>query len=137
MNAVQTIHGFTASEFWGAKMRDRSEWRQGVTGPVQIGRKRYPRLAEFSRPCVACKQRFSIYVTEKIAEGLADSNNFGLKNCEEHRRGGNPAELDSLRSKDKVMSDELSGLYETIRELRERLAKHELRTSTREKMPWE
>lgn len=121
-------------------MRDRSEWKRGDTGPVKVGKKKYPRLTEFSRPCATCKKPFSIYVTEKIAEGLADSNNFGLKNCEEHRRDGNPVELDNLRSKDKVMSDELSGLYETIRELKERLAQYELRPAmeaAKGRMPWE
>lgn len=131
-------------------MRDRSDWKRGETGPVKLGTKSYKRLTEFSRPCATCKAPFSIYVTERIAEGLADSNNFGLKNCEAHRRGGAPLnseEVEVLRSKDRVMSDELSGLYETIRELQttnaglqERLAEYELQPAMeamKEKMPWE
>ena len=111
-------------------MRDRSEWIRGETGPQKIGTRSYKRLTEFSRPCATCKQPFSIFVTEKIAEGLADSNNFGLRNCEIHRRGAAPIdseELESLRTKDRVMADELSGLYATIRDLKERLAKAEAR----------
>ena len=111
-------------------MRDRSEWIRGETGPQKIGTRSYKRLTEFSRPCATCKQPFSIFVTEKIAEGLADSNNFGLRNCEVHRRGAAPLdreELESLRTKDRVMADELSGLYATIRDLKERLAKAEAR----------
>ena len=111
-------------------MRDRSEWIRGETGPQKIGTRSYKRLTEFSRPCATCKQPFSIFVTEKIAEGLADSNNFGLRNCEVHRRGAAPIdseELESLRTKDRVMADELSGLYATIRDLKERLAKAEAR----------
>ena len=111
-------------------MRDRSEWIRGETGPQKIGTRSYKRLTEFSRPCATCKQPFSIFVTEKIAEGLADSNNFGLRNCEVHRRGAAPIdseELESLRTKDRVMADELSGLSATIRDLKERLAKAEAR----------
>ena len=125
-------------------MRDRSEWIRGETGPQKIGTRSYKRLTEFSRPCATCKQPFSIFVTEKIAEGLADSNNFGLRNCEVHRRGAAPIdseELESLRTKDRVMADELSGLYATIRDLKERLAKAEARPAakTRPKdltFPW-
>ena len=125
-------------------MRDRSEWIRGETGPQKIGTRSYKRLTEFSRPCATCKQPFSIFVTEKIAEGLADSNNFGLRNCEIHRRGAAPIdseELESLRTKDRVMADELSGLYATIRDLKERLAKAEARPAakTRPKdltFPW-
>ena len=107
-------------------MRDRTGWTRGDTGPVKIGVKSYKNLTQFTRKCAACSQPFSIYVTPKIAEGLADSNNFGLKNCETHRRGGVPAtndEIETLRSKDRVMADELSGLYATIRDLQAKLDK--------------
>ena len=121
-------------------MRDRSEWIRGETGPQKIGTRSYKRLTEFSRPCATCKQPFSIFVTEKIAEGLADSNNFGLRNCEIHRRGAAPIdseELESLRTKDRVMADELSGLYATIRDLKERLAKAEARPAPKGlTFPW-
>jgi hypothetical protein len=119
-------------------MRDRTGWARGETGPVKIGTKSYKRLTEFSRKCAACEQPFSIYVTEKIAEGLADSNNFGLKNCETHRRGGishSTEEVETLRSKDRVMADELEGLYATIRELQAKLAKYELPTAMAQ-FPW-
>ena len=121
-------------------MRDRSEWIRGETGPQKIGTRSYKRLTEFSRPCATCKHPFSIFVTEKIAEGLADSNNFGLRNCEIHRRGAAPIdseELESLRTKDRVMADELSGLYATIRDLKERLAKAEARPAPKGlTFPW-
>ena len=121
-------------------MRDRSEWIRGETGPQKIGTSSYKRLAEFSRPCATCKQPFSIFVTEKIADGLADSNNFGLRNCEIHRRGAAPIdseELESLRTQDRVMADELSGLYATIRDLKERLAKAEARPAAKGlTFPW-
>lgn len=124
-------------------MRDRTGWTRGDAGPQRIGTKTYKNLVEFSRPCAACQKSFSIYVTPKIAEGLADSNNFGLKNCELHRRGGGaPEELENLRSKDRVMADELAGLYGFIKELKqenaalkERLAQYELQPAM-EKFPW-
>lgn len=130
-------------------MKDRTAWTRGTAGPQKIGSKRYKHLVEFSRPCATCKQPFSIFVTDKIAEGLADSNNFGLKNCELHRRGGAPVnaeELETLRSKDRVMADELAALYalnkelaEEVAALKERLAKYELQPAMlafKEPFPW-
>ena len=101
-------------------MQDRTGWTRGATGPQRIGNKRYKTLVEFSRPCATCNQPFSIFVTERIAEGLADSNNFGLRNCEQHRRSGPgavPEELEALRTKDKTMADELAGLHAAVRRL--------------------
>lgn len=69
------------------KMHDRSGWEQSGTGPRYIRGRNYPKLCEFKRPCATCGESFSIYVTPRIAEGLADTNSFALRNCELHRRG--------------------------------------------------
>ena len=140
-------------------MKDRTGWTRGDTGPQRIGSKTYQRLVEFTRPCSACKQPFSIFVTERIAEGLAESNNIGLRNCELHRRGGVPAnnaELSTLRHKDNTMRDEVAGLYahnkelsahakkldDEVKAVKAKLAEYESRPSQPPKtptvkMPWE
>jgi hypothetical protein len=84
-------------------MRDRTGWTRGA---ADLGRKK--NLVEFSRPCATCGKPFSILVTKKIASGKADSNSFGLKNCEEHRRGTAPkrdleAEIAILQKRDKEL----------------------------------
>ena len=65
---------------------DRSEWTRGGEGPRFIKGRHYRQLVEFSRPCQQCGERFSIYVTRPIANEEFDSNVFGLKNCELHRK---------------------------------------------------
>lgn len=102
-------------------MHDRTEWTRGEGG---AGKKK--NLVEFTRPCVSCGKPFAILVTEKIADGHADSNSFGLKNCEEHRRG-------SPKSAARVMQAELDELYRRdraqfaeIQELKAKLAAYEL-----------
>lgn len=118
-------------------MHDRSEWTRETDTEHKIGRKTYKNLIRFTRKCVTCEQPFSIFVTEKIASGIADSNSFGLKNCEAHRR--NPAraagveDMEQLRMANNTMRDELAGLYERdkrqfaeIQELKGRLAQYEL-----------
>src|SRR5437868_13201993 len=109
-------------------MHDRSEWTRGPSGPQTIktasGKMRtYANLAEFKRPCATCGELFSIYVTPKIAAGHADSNSFGLKNCEKHRRNRSLAdsdELETLRTANATMREELEGLYAQVQELRGR-----------------
>jgi len=102
-------------------MNDRTLWTRGRTGDFDLkthnGRmKKYRNLTEFTRTCQTCGKPFSIHVTPKIAAGEADSNNFGLKNCEEHRgRKGNVQ--DDVRMSNDVMREELAGLYEKNREL--------------------
>lgn len=59
-------------------MKDRASWELGATD--------HRNLVEFSRPCATCGVVFSIFVTQRIASGMADTNNFGLRNCEKHRR---------------------------------------------------
>jgi hypothetical protein len=99
-------------------------------------------LTEFKRPCGVCGNKFSIYVTRRIADGHADSNAFGLVNCELHRRKltGN-SEKAVLRSKDRVMTQELNGLYVIERELRAEvmklLAENAALKNNLSKMPWE
>lgn len=134
-------------------MRDRSGWVRGIAGPRVIKGKTYKNLIEFTRACATCTQPFSIFVTEKIASGQADSNSFGLKNCEAHRRGGvvqsvDVKELEMLRSKDRTMSEELSTLYLRNKELlaenlalRTQLAKYDLPAAlhvvAEKKLPWQ
>lgn len=122
-------------------MHNRTEWTRGATGTHVIKNnkgvpKEYKNLTEFSRKCVTCDAPFSIYVTSKIAAGHADSNSFGLKNCELHRRSTTPrmdeAELDRVRMANRVMSEELKGLYARIADLTARLAQYELPAAMQE-----
>lgn len=117
-------------------MHDRTAWERGTPGPKMIKGREYKNLVEFSRPCVTCDKPFSIFVTSKIANGHADSNSFALKNCPEHRRNRSAAEeseVETLRTANVTMREELTGLYEQVRvqfeELqvaKAKLAKYEL-----------
>lgn len=130
-------------------MRDRTGWTRGENGPRKIGRKTYGNLTPFTRPCAVCGEPFSIFVTPKIAIGNADTNNFGLRNCEKHRRskeaGGPEDDMAGLRMANEIMKQELAGLYARLAELNERLAQYELQpamakiahTNGAAKMPWE
>lgn len=131
-------------------MHDRTGWVRGSDGPHTIRHKTYKHLTQFTRACATCGKPFSIFVTRRVADGHADSNSFGLKNCEQHRRGVSAAdtfELDMLRSKDRTMSEELAGLYQRntelaaeVLELRARLARYEVPAAVatqKQKMPWE
>lgn len=100
-------------------MRDRTDWTRTAAG---LGRKK--NLVQFVRRCDACGNPFSILVTERIASGEADSNSFGLKNCEEHRRSNAAArnaeeELAVLKQRDKEQ-------FAEIQELKARLAAFEI-----------
>lgn len=132
-------------------MHDRTEWTKGATGPQVIKGKSYKSLTEFTRQCATCDQPFSIFVTAKIAAGHADSNSFGLKNCDLHRRN-KPAsdlgEIDTLRTANVTMREELQGLYERVKTqfeelqvIKARLATYELAPAmaaqAQIKMPWE
>ena len=121
-------------------MHDRTKWTRGSTGPTTNSGKN---LVQFSRPCAACNQPFSVYVTEKIASGKADSNAFGLRNCLAHRRPmrrkGEPApvtdaQVDALVSKDRIMTAELEGMYEEIKLLK---AENDKLKEKTKKYPWE
>lgn len=132
-------------------MHDRTEWRQGQEGTKVINGRSYKNLTEFTRPCAACGERFSIFVTEKIALGHADSNSFGLKNCEAHRRSKTTVSDDTLQTSNQTMREELAGLYQRDKEqfaeiqtLKARLAAYELQgamvgvaNGAQNKMPWE
>jgi hypothetical protein len=114
-------------------MQSREGWTRGEPGPKSIKGKTYKNLIEFTRECSACAKPFSIFVTSKIADGGADSNSFGLKNCEEHRRNKSTGEIGELRTANVTMSEELQGLYgrvkdqfEEIQVLKAKLAKYEL-----------
>jgi hypothetical protein len=116
-------------------MHNREEWTKGQTGDHFIKGKKYRNLTEFYRPCQSCGKPFSVFVTQKVADGHADSNSFGLKNCEEHRRQ-KPAEapeLSQLRTYKATTDEELQALYDRNKELFEelqvckaRLAQYEL-----------
>lgn len=117
-------------------MHDRTEWTRGQAGDIKVKNRTYKNLVEFSRPCATCQKPFSIYVTNKIAGGHADSNSFGLKNCPEHRRNkatGDLSDVEALRMANSVMKQELAGLYARdkdqfaeLQELKARLASYEL-----------
>lgn len=123
-------------------MHDRNDWIRGQSGEIKIKNRTYKNLVEFTRPCVTCQQRFSIFVTKKIADGHADSNSFGLKNCEAHRRS-RPAldgpDGEALRMANSVMRQELEGLYARDKELfaenqllKAKLAQYELHGAVKE-----
>lgn len=131
-------------------MRDRSDWIKGATGSQTINGRPYPNLTAYTRPCATCNKPFSIYVTGKIASGRADSNSFGLRNCEEHRRNKSAADsagTEALVTANNTMRDELTGLYARVKEMFEelqvakaRLATYELQGAMKaqaHKMPWE
>ena len=139
-------------------MRRRDGWERASTGAQTIKGKAYRKLVEFTRPCATCEKPFSIFVTEKIANGHADSNSFGLKNCEVHRRNKAAPDLgeqEKLRTANVTMSEELAGLYASNRDLfaelqviKARLARYELPAAMAaqehttnsvlpNKMPWE
>lgn len=115
-------------------MHDRTEWTRGTANEVKVKNRTYKNLVEFSRPCATCEKPFSIFVTKKIADGHADSNSFGLKNCPDHRRNKPIGEAgDAVQMANNTMKEELAGLYARdkamfaeIQELKARLAKYEL-----------
>lgn len=117
-------------------MHDRTGWEKIGAGPRYINGRNYPHLVEFRRLCKTCEAPFSIFVTERIAQGLADTNNFAMRNCQRHRRGSGNVELDATRSKISVMSEEMNGLYVTERELRAKIAMLEAKNKP-QKLPWE
>lgn len=126
---------------------DRTGWIRGGTGEVTLQRpgkapKSYKNLTEFKRPCASCGENFSIFVTRKIADGGADSNSFGLRNCEKHRRvplrAAGP-ELEELRMANRTMKEELAALYKRdqehfaeVQQLKAQLAKYELQPAMME-----
>ena len=81
---------------------------------ITLGKKEYRNMEEWTRPCGVCGEKFNIYVR---ANGGMVNSSFGLKTCKEHRGqkivGGvlDTEELEKLRMANKVMKDELDGLY--------------------------
>lgn len=132
---------------------DRTTWKQRtqIGDTVSIKGKRYSGLVEFTRLCDTCGAPYSIFVTPKIARGEAESNNFGLKNCEAHRRQRgsvprveNVSEAEALAMANKVMKEELAGLYARVSDLQAKLSMYELQSAMTavssqapQKMPWE
>jgi hypothetical protein len=89
-------------------MRDREGWEKGNSGEQVVNGKTYKNLTQFTRKCATCGEPFSIYVTRKIASGHADSNSFGLKNCERHRRNKTVDDSNSMAE----LREELKGMQE-------------------------
>lgn len=124
------------------KMHDRSGWEQMAAGPRYIKGRNYKALVEFRRPCKTCSESFSIFVTDRIAAGFADTNSFALRNCENHRRqAASGVETAALRTQQTVMEDELQGMYGIERELRDRIKAMEADIAglknKPQKLPWE
>ena len=111
-------------------MRDRTEWTRGDGGAKNT--------VEFSRPCVTCGKPFSIFVSKRIASGDADSNSFGLKNCEEHRRGKAPAsDLETMRAELAILKQRDKEQFAEIQELKAKIAALEIETANYKKdYPW-
>lgn len=92
---------------------------------ITLGRKAYRNMEEWSRPCAVCGEKFSIFVR---ASGGVINSSFGLRTCKVHRgeRPGAygsaaPGEVQTLRSANVTMREELTGLYERMREQFEEL----------------
>lgn len=103
-------------------MQDRSAWTRVAEGPKYLRGRDYSHLIEFRRPCSTCGEPFSIYVTRRIADGGADTNSFGLINCDAHRRA---------RKGNAELPQTMAQLREENRRLRA-----VIEAQTR-KMPWE
>lgn len=134
---------------------------------VQLGRKSYRNMEEWSRQCVVCGTKFSIF-TRQNAESINSS--FGLKTCPEHRgqrpTGAGPLEhgdFNCVMMANANMTQELAELhayaktlFEENQQLKARLAPYELQgameahadglvssvpqsttNSVLSKMPWE
>jgi hypothetical protein len=105
---------------------DRSAWERVTEGPrFFLQCRSYKHLIEFRRPCKTCGESFSIFVTQKIADERADSNSFGLVNCELHRRGRIPK------------PDVYAAERELRAEVEKLLAENERLKNNQRKMPWE
>jgi hypothetical protein len=105
---------------------DRSEWTRCGDGPRYIQGRNYAHLIEFRRPCKTCGEPFSIFVTPRIADEEADSNSFGLKNCELHRRGRASSKPD-LHAIERELRAEITKLITENERLKNKLQKY----------PWE
>lgn len=105
---------------------------------ITLGKKSYRNMEEWSRQCVVCGAKFSIF-TRANAESLNSS--FGLKTCEAHRgqRPGtvqglpDPNEFEKMRAANATMTQELTdlhayskALFEDNQRLKARLATYEL-----------
>lgn len=125
-------------------MHNRDVWTRGESGPKEIKGKTYKNLVEFSRKCASCSEPFSIFVTQHIASGKADSNSFGLVNCEQHRRNKSNAnvadlemQLQAERVKNHMIQMHCEELECSVRVMHEKLSKYELPEMLRAaSMPW-
>lgn len=117
-----------------------SKWFQGG----------FRNVHRLTRTCPTCSGPIVLDVTEKALRGEAQNHGLALRRCKtcrkalkagptvyaEHKAQVAPAapvvivegsaELASLRAANATMKEELTGLYDTVRELREQLAKYEL-----------
>lgn len=122
-------------------------------------------LYRVRRACAGCGTEITLDVTRRALEGQAKNVGLLLRNCPSCRaarkaggpgsRGGKsrptaentiPATEEGEQTKDMVittMKAELTGLYKTVRELRDRLGKYELGPAlaaakeSSKKMPWD
>lgn len=116
-------------------MSKRDPWqREPGAHDIERGGKKYRNLALYTRPCATCGTRFGIYVSQSVADGHKSNNNFGLKNCEQHRTSAvDKADATALRTANATMREELTGLYarnkaifEELQQSKARLAVYEL-----------
>lgn len=116
-------------------MSKRDPWqREPGAHDIERGGKKYRNLALYTRACATCGTRFGIYVSQAVADGHKSNNNFGLKNCEQHRTSAvDRADAVALRTANATMRDELTGLYarnkaifEELQQCKARLATYEL-----------
>lgn len=112
----------------------RDAWtREFGTHERTLKGKTYRNLVQFIRPCATqgCGSRFSIYVTQAVADGHKSNNNFGLKNCELHRNGtADREELAALRLYKHTTAAELTELYGRNKALFEELQVYKAKLAT-------
>lgn len=149
-------------------------WSGGVA-VTKWWRGNFVHLYRLHKPCAQCKLEMSIDVTQAALEGSAKNAGLQLKRCvtcrEASKIGGGSRprtfvpevtsppgdnELETLRMANRVMKEELDGLYgrdrglfAEVQELKARLATYELQpamvqaqngtaiSSVLPKMPWE
>lgn len=147
---------------------------QGWSGGAPVSkhwRGTFYKLFRVTRPCATCGGIISLDVSRRALEGTAHNAGLRMTNCAECRaeqkakpggpgsRGGmsrpvvtrperpNSASPDELKMANAVMTQELEGLYATVRELRstvvelrDRLTLYELQPAMQAvaaKMPWD
>jgi hypothetical protein len=111
---------------------------------VQLGKKQYRNMEEWTRPCAVCAEKFSIFVR---TNGAGVNASFGLKTCRQHRgqlsaaaAGPGVENIAALRAENEKLKTQLQNVnsycaslervhkeqFEELQVVEARLAKYEL-----------